>query len=69
MIKQAFLPKNIDPYMYFDKFLTSSEIEEVLSYPFRSKKQVDRIIEIVDEYDTCNEELRKSVYQLFGVTS
>lgn len=69
LIKQAFLPKNIDPYMYLDKYLTSSEIEEILSYPFKSKRQVDRIIEMVDEYDACNEEIRQSVYKLFGVIS
>ena len=69
LIKQAFLPKKIDPYLYLDKYLTKEETEEVLSYPYKSKEQIDRIIEIVDEYDACNEELRLSVYQLFGVNS
>ncbi|NTU50155.1 MAG: hypothetical protein HGA87_04605 [Desulfobulbaceae bacterium] len=69
LIKQVFLPKKIDPYIYLDKYLSKEETEEVLSYPYKSKKQVDRIIEIVDEHDACNEELRQSVYQLFGVNS
>ena len=46
LIKQAFLSKNIDPYMYLDRYLTMNETEEVLSYPFKSKEQVDRIIEM-----------------------
>jgi len=35
--------------------------------PFRSKRQVDRIIELVDEYGACDEDLRKAVYELFGI--
>jgi hypothetical protein len=67
LIKQVFLQKKIDPYMYLDRYLSNNEIEEILSLPFRSKSQVDRIIEIVDEYGSCNEELRKAVYELFGI--
>ncbi len=66
LIKEA-LKKKIDPYMYLDRYLSNSEIEEVLSLPFRSKKQVDRTIELVDEYDACDEEIRKSAYELFGI--
>lgn len=67
LIKQAFLPKKIDPYMFLDRYLSSNEIAETLSLPFRSKLQVDRIIELVDEYGACDDDLRKSVYELFGV--
>jgi len=67
MIKQAFLPKKIDPYMFLDRYLSSNEIAETLSLPFRSKLQVDRIIELVDEFGACDDDLRKSVYELFGV--
>jgi hypothetical protein len=68
LIKQTFLPKKIDPYMYLDRYLSNNEIAEVLSLPFRTKQQVDRIIKFVDEYRACDGELRKSVYELFGVT-
>lgn len=67
LIKQVFLQKKIDPYMYLGRYLSNNEIEEILSLPFRSKRQVDRIIEIVDEYGACNEGLRKAVYELFGI--
>jgi hypothetical protein len=67
LIKQVFLQKKIDPYMYLDRYLSNNEIEEILSLPFRSKRQVDRIIEIVDEYGACDEELRKAVYEIFGI--
>lgn len=67
LIKQVFLQNKINPYMYLDRYLTNNEIEEILSLPFRSKKQVDRIIELVDEYGTCDEEIRKAVYELFGI--
>ena len=66
LIKEAF-KKKIDPYMYLDRYLSNSEIEEVLSLPFRSKRQVNRIIELVDEYDACGEEIRKAAYELFGI--
>lgn len=67
LIKEA-LKKKIDPYMYLDRYLSNNEIEEILSLPFRSKRQVDRIIELVDEYGACDSELRKAIYELFGVT-
>jgi len=67
LIKQVFLQKKIDPYMYLDGYLSNNEIEEILSLPFRSKRQVDRIIELADEYGACDEELRKAVYELFGM--
>lgn len=68
LIQQAFLPKKIDPYIYLDRYLSNNEIAEVLSLPFRSNQQVDRIIEFIDEYRACDDELRKLVYELFGVT-
>lgn len=67
LIKQALPQKKINPYMYLDRYLSDDEIQEILSLPFRSKQQVDRIIELVDEYGACDEELRKAAYVLFGV--
>ncbi len=67
LLKQIFPQKKINPYMYLDKYLSDNEIEEVLSLPFRSKSQVDRIIELVDEYCCCDKELRKATYALFEV--
>jgi hypothetical protein len=67
LLKQAFPQKKIDPYMYLDRYLSDNEIEEILSLPFRSKSQVDRIIELADEYGCCDEELRKAAYIFFEV--
>ncbi len=68
LLSQVFHREGIDPYMYLDRYLSDNEIEEILSLPFRSKSQVDRIIELVDEYGFCDKELRSAVYKLFGVT-
>jgi hypothetical protein len=67
LLKQAFIPKNVDPYMYLDRYLTKQELESVFSFPQRSKEQVDRIIELVDEYGACTEEIRNLVYRFFSI--
>ncbi len=67
LLKQVFIPKKLDPYIYLDRYLTKQELESVLSLPHRSKEQVDRIIELVDEYRACTEEIRNLVYIFFNV--
>lgn len=67
LIQQAFIPKGLNPYMYLDRYLTPSEIEEVYTLKYRSKEQVNRIIEIVDEYKICDEELREHIYFFFKI--
>lgn len=62
------LADGLDPYIYLDRYLTSTEMQEVLGLPKHSAKQVDRIIEILDEYGACDNELRKNIYEAFGVT-
>lgn len=57
----------LDPYTYLDRYLTKQELDEVFTLPKRSQKQVDRIIEILDEYGACDDELRESIYSAFGV--
>jgi hypothetical protein len=57
----------LDPYTYLDRYLTQTELEEVLALPRQSQVQIDRIIEILDEYGACDEELRKKAYRAFGV--
>jgi hypothetical protein len=57
----------LDPFPYLNRYLTQTELDEVLSLPTRSQMQVDRIIEILDEYGACDEELRKKAYKAFGV--
>ena len=67
LLSQFAIPKHLDPYLYLDKYLTKLEIEKVLSLPHRSQEQVDYIIDIVDEYDVCDNHLQDLVYECFGV--
>jgi hypothetical protein len=66
LLEQAIMG-HLDPFLHLDRYLTRTELEEVLSLPTRSRIQVDRIIEILDEYEACDEELRKKAYRAFGV--
>lgn len=68
VILRQCIEKHLDPYSYLDQYLTKTELDEVLALPVRSQKQVDRIIEILDEYDACDEELRQMIYTAFGMT-
>lgn len=67
LIQQIFIPKGINPYMFLDRYLTANEIKEILALDYRSKEQVDRIIEIIDEYKVCDDKLRKNIYKFFGI--
>ncbi len=69
ILKQVLIAGKRDPYPYLERYLNSNEIDEVLQLPARSRRQVDRIIEIVDEYGACDDELRETAYEAFGVTS
>lgn len=67
MIIKHFIDRKLDPYEYIDQYLTKSELDEVLKLAMRSPQQVDKIIEIIDEYDACDDVLRKKIYSAFGV--
>ncbi|MBI5683124.1 MAG: hypothetical protein HZC45_08190 [Deltaproteobacteria bacterium] len=67
LIHQVIPQKNIDPYIYLDQYLTEDELEDVFSLPYRSKEQVDRIIELVDSYKICNDSMRKDIYEICKV--
>ncbi|MCX5891006.1 MAG: hypothetical protein NTY36_16415 [Deltaproteobacteria bacterium] len=58
--------KKIDPFEYLNKFLSPDKIKYVKSTK-DLKQQVDRIIEVLDEYKACDSSLRSEVYQLFGL--
>ena len=53
---------------YLDRYLTEGELAQVMALPPRSVQQVDRVIDIVDEYGACDSELRELVYRAFGVS-
>jgi hypothetical protein len=67
ILTQIAVPRKLDPYMYLDRYLMPEEVVKILSLPHRSKEQVDIIINIIDEYNICTEEMRMVVYKLFGV--
>ncbi|MCD6673763.1 MAG: hypothetical protein LT106_13015 [Burkholderiaceae bacterium] len=68
IFKQVLISGKRDPYSYLDQYLTQSELVEIMSLPLHSRQQVDRIIELVDEYGVCDEDLRKTVYEAFGTS-
>ncbi len=68
VLKQVLIAGKRDPYSYLDRYLTEREHSEIKSLPFRSKQQVDRIIEFLDEFGACDEELRKTIYEAFGIS-
>jgi len=71
MLLSLVIRERLDPYRYLDRYLTQSEWAEVLALPKQSQVQVDRIIEILDEYGACygacDEELREQIYKAFGI--
>ena len=68
LLKQV-IEKSIDPFLYLDRYLTDEELTQVMALPPRSKQQVDRVIDILGEYDACDAELRELVCRAFGVGS
>lgn len=68
LVQQVARPKGLDPYEYLGRYLTQSQIEEVMALPYRSREQVNRIIYYIDEFGACDDGLRKKLYELFGVS-
>lgn len=64
LIHQVIPQGDLDPYIYLDQYLTDDEIEEVLALPYRSKAQIDRIIELIDDYQVCTDSMRKEAYKI-----
>jgi hypothetical protein len=67
ILSQVVIQAKRDPFQYLDRFLTASELQEVLGMSKRSRQQVDRIIQMIDEDCACDGELRALAYQAFGV--
>jgi len=61
------LKKKIDPYNYLDEYFDRTELDEIMQFPKRSVKQVDKIIESLDTFNACDDELRQKMYVLFKV--
>lgn len=65
IFQQVVVAGKRDPYTYLDQYLTEGELAEVNALPHRSPTQVDRIIELVDEHEACDDELRRIIYKAF----
>lgn len=68
MILKQVISQRLDPFNYLDRYLTKAELDEILAMPMRSKMQIDRIIEILDEYDVCDAEIRGKIYKACGLS-
>jgi hypothetical protein len=69
LLQQIAIPSKIDPYPKLPLYLTRDEIISITRLNHKSTAQVDKIIQYVDEYNICNEELRSLVYIVFNARS
>lgn len=67
LLKQKVMEQGVDPYDHLGAHLTPEELAEVLAMPLRSKEQIDRIMEIVDEFGLTDDDLRQLAYAAFGI--
>jgi hypothetical protein len=65
IFQQVVIAGKRDPYTYLDQYLTEGELVEVNALPHQSRRQIDRIIELVDEHEACDDELRQIIYKAF----
>ena len=56
-----------DLHSHLRSYLTQDELQEINELPQNSKEQIDRIIEMLDEYEACDDELRLLIYRAFNV--
>lgn len=59
------VPKNKDAYTYIDRYLSKEQMEDVLSYPYKSKEQVDRLIQLIDVHEICDASMKEKLYSIF----
>ena len=60
--------KNKDPYEHLHRFFEPETVREILRRPRHSKEQVDFIIALKAAEIDCDDELRRLLYEKFGVT-
>ena len=59
--------RNKDPYEYLHKFFDPATVREIMRRPWRSKEQVDFMIELKAAELECDDDLRRLFYECFGV--
>jgi len=55
-----------NPYDHLHKYLAAEQLEEVERLSRKSREQVDKVIEFVDEDNACDDEIRELAYELFA---
>ena len=56
-----------DPYGQLHRFFDPEVLREILRYPRHSKEQVDFMIALKSGEIDCDDELRQTLYRVFGV--
>lgn len=57
-----------NPFEYLARFLTTPQIESVLSYPKHSEDQVDALIRALDTYQICDNNIKAKLMKLFSIS-
>ena len=58
-------PTPPNPYNHLHRYLTAEQIEEVYWLPMGSSEQINKVIQLVDHDDACDDELRQLAHDLF----
>ncbi len=66
LLNQIVKPKRLNPYLFLNHYLLDDQMQDIFSRPYRSKEQIDRIIELIDSYQICTETLRQDAYEAFA---
>ena len=54
-----------NPYDHLSSYLSPEQLDEVYKLPMYSKEQVDKVIELGDADQACDEHIRTLIYRLF----
>ncbi|MDR8371154.1 hypothetical protein NM213_14790 [Pseudomonas lactis] len=64
-ITLSHLPKDLNPYQYLDQYLTTYQIELLLTYEHRSNSQIDALVHMLGMDEFCDAQLRNKMGKLF----
>jgi len=59
--------KDKNPYDFLHRYFRPNEVREILRRPKHSQEQVDYIIYLRSVETECHDDLRRKLYELFGV--
>lgn len=67
LILNEAIKRNINPYDHLNEYFTPAEMKKIKLLPHKSVQQINRMVEILDEFNTCDDEMRRLVYTLFKI--